>query len=993
MMDIISNRLGSNLSKSSAFLALMIGCFSCTLLAATPTAPPFSTDVIGTRAPANFYVVDIATDLSGNIHVIDPFYKTLTRYAKDGSMQLEISNPDFNWLRGLTVDSQGRMYVLDPVKEKIHVYNANGNLLDVWFGFGGAESMDVDSDDNVYVALGGTATGTPQVAVFDPSGTELFRFGSFGTGPGQFRRPHDVAVAPDGPIYVADESNQTVQKFDSLGNHLLTIGIGQSGSLPGEFKSPVSVSVDSNGNLYVSDRRNNRIQKFDSAGNFLLEWGDYGTGPGQFIEHHGIAVAPDDTIWVAGYHGHDVQHFDGQGNLIQRWQEHVSGPGEFSVARGIAISNDNLFVVDGWNQRVQAFDMNTGQFAYEFGKRGQGDATVFNFPREVTAGPNGDLYISDDDHVRRIQPDGTFVMRYPRPTGNRPGSMGLEVSTDGFLYMAGRDEVVKYDIVSGTIVARWGSSGSGPGQFKTTRGVAIGPNGTLYVADTGNGRVQLFNPDGNYLGEIGNTVGDPVKLQGPSGVAIDPERGVLYVADAWANRVVAYDLLGNFLFYWGFEGSGQGQFQNIWGIAIGEQGTVYVSEIDNGRVQVFSYPIDFSTNGRPAYLKGGDLGYFLWQDTDDGEWHLRWSGDGVAHVFDMTITSTVGSFSSVRPFSFEGRDALRQTANEILITGYTSTWEDGLDFFATPGAVLKFDLRIDDTADAASVFIGGAGTNPSSNPVFIAPQLPDQEVFSISGAPVYRPGKTVGYYLWQDAIDGEWHLRWNSDGVNRNFTGSIASTGLIGSVVPVEWEFQQDSYFVDSYVLGFNGKASTWHDGLDFRVPDGATLLLNLAIDGVEIPAQVFVGSDSSSPTALPFSLTSLPAASTADALGKPTFIGAGDLGYFVWVDASKVWHVRANPDGDTHTFNGVIQTEDPITSLVPVNVENNDILIQSGQTIDWNMSAATWYDGFDFTVQGSGRIMFDVSLDGISAEMQTYTGPSRTNPANNPFTFNASVP
>ena len=942
MYNIASSKACSVLSISIGLLALVISCFHHLALAATPTEAPFAAGIIGTRAPADFYAVAIASDQAGNIHAIDPFYKTLTRYAADGSAQLIVSDPEFNWLRGLTVDSQGRMYVLDPVKGTIRVYDAAGNLLNVWSGFNGGAGMDVDANDNVYVALAGSIEGVPQVAVFDQNGNELRRFGSYGSGPGQFSRPLDVAVAPDGSFYVVDEGNQNVQKFNSLGNYLYTIGTtGQPGPLPGQFRAPVSAAVDSSGNLYVSDRRNYRIQKFDSQGNFLLEWGSYGTGPGQFLEHNGVTVAPDDTVWVAGYHGHDIQRFDGQGNLLERWKGHESGPGEFSEARGVAIENNTLFVVDGWNQRIQAFDLSTGQFAYEFGVRGQGDATVFNFPREITAGPDGDLYISDDDNVRRIQPDGTFVMRYPRPSGGRPGSMGLEVSSDGYLYMTGstNHEVVKYDTASGAIVARWGSNGSGPGQFKAPRGVAIAPNGTLYVADTGNHRVQMFNPSGTYLGELGNRTGDPVKLSGPSAVAIDAERGILYVGDIWANRIIAYDLMGNFLFYWGSGGSNEGQFQHIWGIAIGQHGTLYVSEINNGRVQLFTYPIDFSSIGSPAYRKGLDLGYFLWQDTDDGEWHLRWSGDGVSHVFGVTITGIGGNISTVRPFSFEGGDKLVQTGNDISITGYASTWEDGVDFFATPGTALKFDFRIDGVADSAHVFIGNAGTNPGSNPVYISPSVPNQEVLSISGAPDYRPGKTVGYYLWQDAVDAGWHLRWNSDGTDRTFSGSVISTGLLSNVVPVEWESGQDSYFVDGYVLGFTGKASVWHDGLDFRVPDGATLLLNLAINGVETPAQVFVGSGADSPTALPFKLISLPAVTTANTLGQPAFVGAADLGYFVWVDASNVWHFRANPDGSMHTFNGEIRAEGTITSLLPVNVENNDILIQQDQKIDWTCS------------------------------------------------------
>ena len=569
------------------FAAIFFGPVSPGLSATQPIAPPIPFGFIGVYGPCDFYVVDIATDGEGNVHVIDPRFRSVTRCGRDGTPQLEIQDSAFSWLRGLGVDSQGRIYVLDPVAGTIRVYSSLGTIIDVWEGFQGAESMDVDENDRIFVALNGNGSGVDAIATFDTAGNELMRFGSTGSGPGEFNRLHDVAVAPDGSIYVADTGNCRVQKFDLQGNYLLTIG--KWGSLPGEFKEPVSVSVDSSGNFFVSDRRNYRVQKFDENGNFLQLWGSKGTDPGQFFEHHGLTVAPDDTIWVAGYHGHDIQHFDNNGNLLERWQGHVSGPGEFSDPRGIGILANTLFAIDGWNQRVQAFDVSSGQYLYKWGERGQGDATVFNFPRALAIGPDGDLYISDDDHVRRIKPDGTFVTRYPRLEGARPGSRGLAISPTGILFQTdkGNHRIIKADTNTGETLLQWGTFGSGPGEFNRPFGVALGPDGSVYVADTNNHRIQQFTQDGEYIQEWGADG----ELLGPVALAIDEARNILYVGDEWRERVVAYDLDGNFLFSWGSPGQGLGEFSGIWDIAVDQDSSVYVSENDNGRVQKFVYSV------------------------------------------------------------------------------------------------------------------------------------------------------------------------------------------------------------------------------------------------------------------------------------------------------------------------------------------------------------------------------------------------------------------
>ena len=108
---------------------------------------------------------------------------------------------------------------------------------------------------------------TSRIQKFSPDGTFLTKWGSCGSGNGQFYYPYGVAVDGSGNVYVADTDNYRIQKFSSDGTFLTTWG--SSGSGDGQFYYPYGVAVDGSGNVYVADTGNNRIQKFSPDGTFL----------------------------------------------------------------------------------------------------------------------------------------------------------------------------------------------------------------------------------------------------------------------------------------------------------------------------------------------------------------------------------------------------------------------------------------------------------------------------------------------------------------------------------------------------------------------------------------------------------------------------------------------------------------------------------------------------------------------------------------------------
>ena len=187
--------------------------------------------------------------------------------------------------------------------------DANGNVLGS-FGarrFAWPHGIRVDQDGNVWVTDGRGGGGRGhQVLKFDASGSLLLALGEAGVAgsdTAHFNGPTDVAVAPNGDLFVSDghedASNNRVLKFTHEGKFIKQWG--GTGSKPGEFLVPHQLAFDSQGRLFVADRDNNRIQIFDQDGRFLAEWTQFGRPSGLYI-------APDDTLYVSDNQSNAERH-------------------------------------------------------------------------------------------------------------------------------------------------------------------------------------------------------------------------------------------------------------------------------------------------------------------------------------------------------------------------------------------------------------------------------------------------------------------------------------------------------------------------------------------------------------------------------------------------------------------------------------------------------------------------------------------------------------
>ncbi|CAG0976018.1 partial Serine/threonine-protein kinase PknD, partial [Anaerolineae bacterium] len=128
----------------------------------------------------------------------------------------------------------------------------------------------------------------------------------------------------------------------------------------------------------------------------------------------------------------------------------------------------------------------------------------------------------------------------------------------------------------------------GNGTMNEPWGVAVGPDGSVYVTDTWNHRIEKFSSSGRFIKAWGifGQGETPESFYGPRGLAVDAE-GRVYVTDTGNKRIVVFDADGNFITQFGSAGFEPGQFDEPVGVAVDRNGTVYVVDTWNQRVQTF----------------------------------------------------------------------------------------------------------------------------------------------------------------------------------------------------------------------------------------------------------------------------------------------------------------------------------------------------------------------------------------------------------------------
>ena len=276
-------------------------------------------------------------------------------------------------------------------------------------------------------------------------------------------------------------------------------------------------------------------------------WGGQGAGPGEFSDPNGIAVTGD-RVFVADSRNHRIQVFTRAGAFIDQWPVPEEGrPMNLDVAEG------RLYAADYWNDVIRVYALDSGDLLDSIGGPGDGPGRFRN-PGGVAVGPDGHLFVADfaNQRIQKLGPDGDFVRQW--------GTTGKK----GYIFGGG---------------------------FNYPVDVAVAGDGTLFVADGFNDRIQVFGPDGEFRHKWGgpfaaNIGGDHFGwFRVPTGIALGLDGRVVFVADQENNRIQKFTRDGDFLTAFGTPHDGAGYTESA--VAVAADGTVYTANLVDNRVETW----------------------------------------------------------------------------------------------------------------------------------------------------------------------------------------------------------------------------------------------------------------------------------------------------------------------------------------------------------------------------------------------------------------------
>lgn len=289
-------------------------------------------------------------------------------------------------------------------------------------------------------------------------------------------------------VYAQPDSTQEVYEY--------VMQWGTSGSDTGQFNGAGGLCIDDSGYIYVCDRWNNRIQKFGLNGLFILMWGRPGTGQGEFNEPYDITADHSGYIYVNDNGNRRIQKFDSRGNFILMWPD---------TAAGLDCGPSNsLYICDGGSSPYESLKVydTLGNHLRSFGNP---DTTEWWLPQGVAVDDSEFIYVSkyggNLNYIVKFDSNGNLLLRW--------GSKGTGEGQFGMLYELGSGE--KYRIFApdapdagannhrvqkfkseGQFVTTWGSQGGGNGQFQVPFDVIVDSLSFVYVSDPALNRIQKF---------------------------------------------------------------------------------------------------------------------------------------------------------------------------------------------------------------------------------------------------------------------------------------------------------------------------------------------------------------------------------------------------------------------------------------------------------------------------------------------------------------------
>lgn len=583
---------------------------------------------------------------------------------------------------------------------------------------------------NVVVPLSGLARddGVPQEmfgSVYDlePETSELYclvgpvtngssgyaystKVGAAGTGDGQFDDVRGLSVDSSGNVFAGDENNERIQKFTSA--LVYSSKYGSVGTGNGQFSSnngPYGIAHDGSDNAFVVDRGNSRVQKFNSAGTYQSQFGTF-----------------DDGTPAVG--GSDIWTLQNTYGSLGTLDDNFNTPGQVAVDE----ANDRIYIADTFNNRLIVRTLSTGAYSARI--------TGLTTPLGVCVDSSGNVYVTyNTTSVRKYS--SALALQW---TISPVASQFTHITTDGTrLYVTdtGLQKVYKRLCSTGAAVTTFGSAGTGNGQFGASP-MGIVTNGThVWVADSGNSRIQQFTITGTYVAQFAVAGGYALH-----GLTLD-SNGYLVLAAYGGDVVRRYTTAGTLLDSFAAT--------NPTGVGAATGDVIWVSDYDNDTLvkwelvnvpAVAAIPPATSTFNLPqAIAIKASSGRIYVADTANHRIQYFTSAGAYGGQFGSSaysaVTGAITAGSGDGELSSPSALAINQSSGDVYVL---DTGNNRVAQFTATGTFIR-NFGTTGTGDAQFTAPTAIAVHPTTFQVYVADATRDDiQIFNSSGTFVLKFG-------------------------------------------------------------------------------------------------------------------------------------------------------------------------------------------------------------------------------------------------------------
>ncbi|CAF4902345.1 unnamed protein product, partial [Rotaria sp. Silwood1] len=571
----------------------------------TSTTAAGSQGTTGSTATLLYYPYDVDFDSYNYMYVVDYSNHRIQRFppgsntaatvagstGSPGSTLAQLNNPS-----AIYVTANQIMYIMDTSNYRVLKWKLGdplGYIVAGGNGNGGAftqigtsYSLFVDSHYNIYISEQTNHRVTKWSNGNTTAGALIAGGNGQGNTPDKLNYPWGIYVDSSSTLYVADRSNNRIQRWDSGAANGITVAgdtSGTAGSFSYLLNSPTGVMVDQYGSIYVLDSGNTRIQKWTSGATF-------GTTvlTTTLSNPLGMGVNAVGNLFIADTNSHRVQSFSVYCPVTT-----TSAPLSIQVSTPLCSTAV-------WNSSVTLIVGATGT---------SGNSPTFvSSPYDVTFDKYQQMYVADYGNHRIQQYTfgsnvGQTVAGITSSAGstlgqlNNPSAVYVDANDNMYILDTSNYRILRWELGNqlGTIIVNGRGSGTTLDKIGTSYAMFVFNATSIYVSEYGNNRVTKWIISNNNLGQLmagGAGVGSTSeKLNGPWGIYVDINE-TLYVADRLNHRIqkwvfgspIGITIAGQS----GVLGSWSYQFNNPTSLTFDQYGYMYVLDAGNSRVQKWS---------------------------------------------------------------------------------------------------------------------------------------------------------------------------------------------------------------------------------------------------------------------------------------------------------------------------------------------------------------------------------------------------------------------